>query len=128
MKEQHDAQPVTVKTWRQRIASKDGPPSHTTRLVLLALAVIMEREKRARMKVSYTEIADATALGKTWIGLSLVWAVRYGWLIREHGHKWVKGCTAYIYEPAVPSKLSTTFQPHKMFHAERRGHVNGVVA
>lgn len=127
MKESHGAQAASLSEWRQRIASKDGPPGYTVRLCLLALAAIMEREKCTRLKVSYRSIADATTLGKVWIGRNLVWAVRAGWLIREHGHQWVKGCSAFIYEPAVPADLSPSIA-HRMFHVERRGEVNGVGA
>lgn len=65
--------------WCDAVASKEGPPDSTTRLVLLALALRMDREGRAFP--SQKHLAEMTGLGRKCVGVHLGKAIKAGWLL-----------------------------------------------
>lgn len=92
----------SIPEWRRAVASCWGPKGYTTRLLLLTLAVLMERAKKSYIRVTREELAQATGLSSRWVGVVSLEAQRAGWLIRMKPRGAGTANRTWKYAPCLP--------------------------
>ncbi len=90
--------------WRKRIASERGPSDYTTRLVLLALAVLMESAGTNTVRVTQDQLAAATGLSRTWIVRKTRDAHAVGWVRRSRPRGMGRSWAGYDYTICTPMR------------------------
>ena len=103
---------LALADWRSHFLGARGPKSSATRMVLVALAHLMERENTLQLSVTAEVLTGPSAMsvGAIWKHLGI--AEREGWLVRHHHprHGHGRAWKTYEYQPAVPT----------LFHVEQR--------
>jgi hypothetical protein len=92
----------SIAEWRVAVASSWGPKRHMTRLLLLALSVLMQRKGRSYIRATREELAEATGISPRWVSEVALEAQRAGWLIRMRPRGVGTEHRTYKYAPAVP--------------------------
>lgn len=103
------AKMLNLFEWRRLIASKNGPPSPTTRHLLLTASLHMD-EKGESCFPSTRTIAEETGLSERSVICHLAMAVATQWLVKEirglSGQCWRR----HEYKARIPLKLLKQFQ------------------
>lgn len=103
----HDRRRVDVHTWRDAVASADGPRSPQARHVLLTLALHMAPDGSGAWP-SQALLVERTGLGERTVRRALAAADTDGWLAREYvrrdrGQNWRRT----VYAATLPARLET---------------------
>ena len=93
---------MDLNQWRNKVASKNGPPDATTRLTLLCIALHMKKDGTSAFP-SQQYLAERAGLTERTVQKHIQRAVEQGWLKRRKRSRgrWPH----YEYEIAVPSHI-----------------------
>lgn len=91
--------------WRWQLVSNTGPPSSTTRHVLLTLALHMD-QAGASAYPSIRKLASETGLTERTVGEHLIKAERSGWITRKRWRDRGKNWAQLAYHARLPERGS----------------------
>lgn len=95
--------PLTRFSWEQAVAGPDGPPSSTTRLVLLVIGMHCRRKGSLQCWPSIRALEAATRLSQRCIIDQIESAIVMGWLSRQTGQAGDMRRRGSIYTLTMPT-------------------------
>jgi hypothetical protein len=107
--------------WRDAIASPAGPPSASTRHVLLTLSLYMTRGSKGVAWPSQASLAARTGLSLRTVKAAIADAEKSGWIVRGSMGRNSQGWRLTRYQGVIPAHVDLASKPWELDSAWKRG-------